>query len=498
MASIQSTSRSGISWSLAGQMTKRGLYVAFAVWLAHLLEPESFGLMAMATAVIGFASVFSDMGLSLALIYDRESGDRQYQSVFIIHLIMGILLTTATAALSPAVAAFYGDPRLLPLSQWLSLGFVLSVPHFIPMALLRKELAFKKIALTEIAVTALSGGAAIAFAYAGAGVYAIVIQTLFYKVLLSLVLWWVSPWRIHLRFRRGRLRGILTFSAYSLATEIVDYTARNIDNILIGKYMGSASLGFYDFAYKVMLSPNIFISSAISNVLFPVFSKIQQDTKTIKSMFLKAQRVLVLIVAPAMLGLVATADVFILTILGPNWSGMTRVLQIMAFVGAQKAVGALLTNLYLSQGRVDLSFRYAAFSRVLLIGSIIAGLPWGIEGVAFCYAVARTIVSVPNTVAACRLVEIGRGEIFRNTAGIFLLAGGMAGVVYGIKSVWLSDESAWLQLLLCTTTGILLYIFLLYFFRVKAWKELRTVSRDLFLQGKTGGKTETPSPYDPK
>lgn len=196
-------------------------------------------------------------------------------------------------------------------------------------------------------------------------------------------------------------------------------------------------------------------------------------------MFLKAQRILVLINVPAMLGLVVLADVFILSVLGKQWLGMTTVLQIMAFVGAQKTIGALLTNLYLATGRTDLSFKYGTLFRLLLIGSIVAGLPWGIEGVALSYAIARTIVMIPNTIVACRLVHISRAEVFHNVAGIFAIAVVMALGVFGIKT-WLLHTCApvW-QLLAGTLCGIGIYSLLLHLFQIKAYLEVRALLKEL-------------------
>lgn len=265
------------------------------------------------------------------------------------------------------------------------------------------------------------------------------------------------------------------FSAYNMGTEIMEFIAKNIDNILIGRFIGSAALGMYDYAYKVMLSPNIFIASAVSSVLFPTFSKIQEDKAVIKKMFLKAQRILVLINVPAMLGLMVLAEVFILSILGEAWLGMKTVLQIMAFVGAQKTIGALLNNLYLSMGRADLSFKYGTMFRLLLIGSILAGLPWGIEGVALSYAIARTIVMIPNTVIACRLVGITGSEVTGNVAGIIGVAGTMAVSVFAVRVFLLAGMLPWMQLLIGTFTGVVIYTVLLHVFKIRAYFELKTL-----------------------
>lgn len=475
----QNSITDSISWSLAGQLSKRGLYVLFAIWLANILGPESFGLVAMAGSFIGLASVFSDMGLSMALIQDQKSGEQQYQSVFVINLLLGILLTILVAVTSPLIAAFYGDDRLLPLTLLLSLTFILGAPNFIQLTILRKALEFRVIAIAETIATLLSGVVAIFLAYQGAGVYAIVIQTLLYKVLFNLVLWHYSHWRPTFSFKRGGLKKMFQFSAYNMGTEVMEFIAKNIDNILIGRFIGSAALGMYDYAYKVMLSPNIFISSAISSVLFPTFSRMQEDKVVIKKMFLKAQRILVLFNVPAMLGLMVLAEVFIRSILGEAWLGMKTVLQIMAFVGAQKTIGALLNNLYLSMGRTDLSFKYGAIFRLLLIGSILAGLPWGIEGVALSYAIARTIVMIPNTVIACRLVGITGAEVTGNVVGIFVVAGLMAIAVFTVKTNLLAGMLPWLQLLAGTFTGICIYTLLLHFFNIKAYLELKILINEM-------------------
>jgi len=382
---------SGLFWSFISQGGKQISQFIITVILARLLSPNDFGLFAMVTVFVNFAAIFSEMGISSALIQKQDTLDRHYYSAFWLNVVGGIVLTIIFIVASPLIAWFYKKPELQPILIVISINFFISSFVVIQQVILTKEMDFKSLAVRDIIAVVLSGAIGIYMAYHGFGVWSLVYQSIAFTLFNAVLLWVLSSWRPKFEFAILDLKDIFCFSANLTGFNVINYFARNIDQLLIGKFLGTQALGYYTIAYKIMLYPLQNISWVIGKVMFPAFSKIQNDLEKVRNTYMKMVKAISLVSFPLMLGLFVIAPEFVNVFFGQKWGPIIILLRIFCFCGIVQSIGTTVGNILLSQGRADLQLKMQLLGTAIVVMSIIMGLRWGINGVAFCYTLQSVI-----------------------------------------------------------------------------------------------------------
>lgn len=473
--SLRRKTISGITWSAASQVGRQAILFIVGVILVRLLSPREFGLVAMVTVITGFASIFAELGLSAALVQKRDVRSEHLSSVFWVNIAAGITLTALFVLGAPLIAGFYGEPMLLSLTMVIALSFVIQSTAIVQRTLLSKALDFRRLSFAEIGAATGAGIIAITMALAGFGVWSLVAKSIVSAVIMTTTLWLMSDWRPAMSFSWASVKELLGFSSNLLGEKTLNYWVRNIDNLLIGKVLGSGSLGIYSRAYAIMLFPLRNISGVIARVLFPALSTIQQDKQRVKRAFLRVVRVISLITFPLMLGLFVTAESFVLAVFGQQWSEMIPILRILCFIGVAQSIVTLVGSLFLSQGRADLQFRLGLFIKPMLIMGIVIGLNWGIVGVAIGYAAAVTVAQYLNLRFAGSLVDISYSEVLLELSGAFLCAATMGVCVYGVGHLLPQEWGHFGRLAVQVPAGIIIYLILVHGFKLRAYSEVRNL-----------------------
>ena len=389
--SLRKKTVKGLTWLGMAQAGKQAYQFAITAVLARLLSPDDFGLLGMATVFIGFVTIFGEMGVSSALIQKQDADDHHLSSAFWLNIATGLVLTVIFWAAAPLIAAFYDKPKLTLILQFSSLNFIFASFTVIQQAILMKEMDFKSLAIRDIGAVVASGVIGVSLAYAGFGVWALVYQFLTFTLFNSILLWIFSKWRPGFTFSLSAIKDIFNFSANMTGFLVLNYFARNVDYLLIGKFLGAEALGYYTLAYKLMLVPLRNISEVIGKVMFPAFSRIQDDLDKVRTAYQKMVKAISLVTFPMMLGLFAIAPEFVNVVFGQKWEPVIMLLRIFCFCGMFQSIGTTVGNILLSQGRADLHLKLQILGTAIVIGSILIGLRWGINGVAFCYTV-QTVV----------------------------------------------------------------------------------------------------------
>ncbi len=473
MSEFRDKAIAGVSWSVAGQAARQVLGLVAGIVLARLLSPEVFGLVAMITVITGFAHVFADLGFGAALIQKEDLRPEHLSSVFWLNVACGGLLSVLFMLGAPLIGAFYEEPLLVPLTVALATTFFISSLGIVQRTIFTRAIDFRVLSMAEVGAVALSGAVAIGMAYNGWGVWSLAAQQIINAAALTGLLWVLSPWRPRLAFRWAAVRDLLGFSANLLGEQTLNYWVRNLDDLLIGRVIGSASLGVYNRAYAIMLFPLQNVSRVIARVMFPSLSTIQQDKPRVKDVFLKMTRTIALLSFPLMCGLLATTEAFVLAVFGPQWSAMIPILRVLCVVGLAQSIVTLVGSLFLSQGRADLQFRLGLFTKPLLVTGIVVGLQRGVLGVAVGYALAVGVSQYLNLRFAGALVGLTYAELLKNLAGVFACAAAMAGLVFGLGLLLPPAWPSWAALAVQVPFGVVVYAALVHGFGVAAYREAR-------------------------
>ena len=448
---------SGVKWSTISQVGRQAMQLVTIAILARFLTPDDYGLVGMASIVIGFAMLFSDLGTASTVIQRQNISEPFLSSIFWFNAIIGCLACVTIYLSAPLIAGFYQEPRLTLLMQVLSFNFLVAGGGIVQKALLERKLEFYSLAKIEIIASVVGSITGISAAVAGFGPWSLVYQTLVVTIVTTTLLWLFAAWQPKRVLQWSELRTVYSYSLNLTGFNIFNYFARNADYLLIGRFLGSQALGYYTLAYRVMLYPLQNISSVLSRVLFPSLSLIQNDQVRFRSMYLRATGIVALVAFPLMLGLMGLADTLILVAFGVQWLPVASVLTILAPVGMLQSVGTLVGIIYQAMGRTDWMFRWGVGSGLLVILAFAIGLQWGILGVAAAYALIVAVISYPSFAIPFKLINLPMRDLLKVLWRPLISSGLMLVVVMGLKLTLVSQISELWVLLITVPIGVLIY-----------------------------------------
>jgi PST family polysaccharide transporter len=350
----------------------------------------------MVAAVTSFVQLFKDLGLSMATVQRAEVTGGQVNALFWVNVAVSALATLITALLSPGIAWFYADPRLVPVTLALASGIFLSGLSVQHEALMKRQMRFTAIAVIEVAAVTASVILAIAAAWLGADYWALVVQQLSRVIFATLGAWIACSWRpSRPRWAQGA-RSMLAFGGHLTGFRLLNYFARNADDILIGRFVGAEALGYYTRAYKLLLAPIELIRNPISNVVIPSLSRLQDKPERFRGYSMRALSIIVFLSMPLITFCFAEADRLVLLALGPQWTEAAAIFRVLAAAAFVQSFNMVTGWSFTSLGQTDRWFKWGILFALLIVTSFIAGLPWGAYGVASGYAIANYLILLPS------------------------------------------------------------------------------------------------------
>jgi O-antigen/teichoic acid export membrane protein len=420
---LKAQSIKGGAVTLTSQIAKFLLQTVSTVILARLLTPADYGLIAMVAVVINFIMMFKDMGLSMATVQKSEINHAQISTLFWINIAISLLIMMILAGLAPLVSWFYTKPQLTLVTLALASTFIFSGLTIQHRALLIRQMRFGRIALVEISAMLISVIAAVISAYCGAGYWALVIMQVVLAITNAIGVWIVCPWRPGLPERHTNIGSMLFFGGNLTGFNLINYFARNADNILIGKFIGSTSLGFYSRAYSLLMLPIQQINAPISSVAIPALSRLQGQPEKFKNYYLQAINLIAFITMPLVLLMAALSNQIILIFLGPNWLPAALIFKVLAFSAVIQPILNTTGWIYISLNQTDRLVRWGMISCPVIILSFLIGLPWGTLGVAVSYTICMClIIPVPCLFFAFRFSPIKISDCLTAIAKPFIMS----------------------------------------------------------------------------
>lgn len=382
--------------------------------LARLLTPEEYGTVAVLTAFSGLFSVFADAGISTAIAQFQDLTQDDYDRLFFLSLILGLVLAAAFLALSFGIAWLYGNPIYIPLGAVMTLSVLFNALNMVPNGVLIKERKFSLIGMRLVVCTASVGAVVILLALLGLGVYAIALQS----VLTSL---FVFLWNLagsHLRMSIGDVRPVLgkvgRFSVYQFGSDAIGWLAGNADSLIVGKMFGEASLGYYNKAYNLYGYPMNILAAPITSTLLPFLSPLQDDLDALRAKYLGVARKVSFIVALCTAWMNVCSQEVILVMYGETWAPAIPLLQVLSLAIYARGVNSAAAPLMSSTGRSDLLMRSTTINTVMTLGMIVLGGSLGsVQALATCVAIAYNIeFIIPMYLCSRYCLRMGVGEYF--------------------------------------------------------------------------------------
>jgi O-antigen/teichoic acid export membrane protein len=363
--------------------------------LARLLTPQDYGLVGMVAVIIGFVSMFKDLGLSTATIQRAEINALQISTLFWINVALSLAVMLVCVAIAPLVALFYHEPRLRLITAVYGFGFVLGGLTVQHEALLRRQMRFTGLAAAEVLALLASVITAVILAWYGAGYWALVASQLSLGFVYLCCMWRLCGWRPGWPSRNAGIRSMLAFGGNFTGFSIINYFARNLDNLLIGKFWGSQQLGLYAKAYQLLLLPIDQINAPVSAVAVPALSRLADDPERYRDAYLRILQKVAIVTMPGVALMIVTADWIVRIVLGPQWVEAGWIFSLLGIAGLVQPAANTTGWLYLTQGRTHQMLQWGLIASIIIIASIVAGLPWGAVGVAAAYSGTFLCVVTP-------------------------------------------------------------------------------------------------------
>lgn len=376
------TAAKSIGWSVVDKWGTRLTSLVVILFLGRILDAESFGVVALATVYTALAAVFVDSGFGRSLVQKHELTEVDKNTAFWVNVGLGTVLAGITIAIAPAISELAGIPVLEPVLQALSLGLFLNGLSSTPAALLEREFRFKTLAMRRAVGTISGGSAAIICAFAGFGVWSLVIQTLVTATISTTVLWLTSDWRPRRSFSVQSFKSLRTVGLSVMGIELVAYFNSQADKLLIGAFMDAESLGYYYIALQITTVITSLFSSVFGNISLTTFSRVQKDTNQLVYWFLRLTSISSFTAIPFFSLVCASAPTLVPFVLGPQWEGSVPIIQILALLGIINAAIMFDRNLLISVGLGRRAFRMTLGQALLGIALILPGLHFGVLGVA--------------------------------------------------------------------------------------------------------------------
>ncbi|MFS0724091.1 MOP flippase family protein [Paenibacillus sp. 1P07SE] len=406
--SLKGKGIAAMKWSSLSTVISIVIQMLQLVILSRLLSPEDYGLMGMIMVVVAAAVNFSDMGISNAIIHRQDVTRNHLSTLYILNIGTSAILCLVIFLSAPLVAAFYNEPRLVELVQWMSL--LCLFPAFGQQfeVMFRKELKFNNIAKIHILGYTSGFVVAVLGAFFGYGVYALIGSHLTNALVRSLGLVAIG-WRVwtpKLHFARTDLKGYLSFGVYQMSSNVLQSLISNLDYLIIGRLFGAQVLGYYNFAYQLVYMPHQKIGPLVNTVALPLFAKMQNDTIQLREGFLKVLNGVTMLNAPIYLGIVVTAPVLVPFVFGDQWLPSVVLIQILGVMMLIRSMIIPIQPLLQSKGRADIYFRYTLINVALQVPIlIIGGMVGGSVGVALAFILVQVLLfGIQYTYAVRKMV----------------------------------------------------------------------------------------------
>jgi teichuronic acid exporter len=397
---------SGIAWTAVWRWTGQVVSWGGTAYAARILTPGDYGLVGMAMLGIGLVRTVENFGMDAVLVQDRSIVGQDQARLAGFVILIGFLLFGTFAALSTPIAVFFRESQVAALVVALGLLCVSDALQVVPRATLQKELQYKRLAWAQFIQVLATQATLVAAAWLGLGVWSLVVNTLAGAFTVTLLLIYWRPYAIHWPRELSRLSKPLLQGWRILVSRFAWYAYSSADQTVVGRVLGSESLGIYSFSVTFSTTISEEITSVVSRVIPGVFTTVQHRIEELRRYFLLLTELVSLVAFPISFGTAAVADLMVPVVLGPQWDAVIAPLRLLcvytAFLASQLLVGPIL----LWTGRFRANMWCSILAMVVMPISFYAGSSWGLIGIAWAWVIAMPIANLPSFIIAFRVIDI--------------------------------------------------------------------------------------------
>ena len=452
---LKQQTKKGLYWSFFNQFSNYGMQFCVGIVMARLLSPSDYGITALPGVFLAIAAVFQDSGMAGALIRKPEIEEKDYSTLFLYSIGMGILMYAALFFASPYIASYFETPVLIPLVRVTALTFLWGPITTVQYVFLKRKLDFKTPTKISIATKIFSAIVGITMAYMGYGLWALVISGVLSGFLNLILIVWAVRWYPRTGWSNESFKYLWGYGNKMLASSLLETAYSNITPLFVAKYYSPADLGVYNRARNYAIMPSQNVTGVIQNVTFPVLSKMQDDDESLARNYRRMLKTTAFVVFPLMMLLAGLARPLIITMITAKWEACIILLQLLCFSLMWYPIHSINLNLLQVKGRTDLFFRLEVIKKIIGLSILVVTLPLGL--VVFCIGgiISSLVCLAVNTYYTGKLINVGYLKQMRDLFPTFFLSLVLFGVILALNQF---ISSYLLQILVGGTIGSLVYL----------------------------------------
>ena len=481
--SVERKAISALKWATASKLVVQIVSWAGTLVVIRLLTPQDYGLMAKVAVVIAISGAIAELGLGAAIVRAVDTARDDLRKIYGVSLLFGASITAALVASAPLLSRLFQEPRLTWPIAGASLQIIVGAAAIIPSALATRDLSFRRLAKIEMAAGVTGIAATLLLALLGAGVWALVLGTLFGAIVRTAALLTVGE-RVRPLFS---LRGIgehLKFGLTLVGNRVSYFIVVQSDVLIGSAFLSTTEIGQYSVALQIATLPMAKVMGTINDITLPVVAQQRGDLARVRQAVLRSLGVISLIAFPVIWGISAVAPELVRVLFGPKWLQAVPALAILPLVVPIRMVCSVMFSASLALGHRQLDLRNTIINFVLIPGGFFIGAHWGLVGLCLSWLVSVPIAYAFSVPAVLRFIGIRAFDLLAECGPPAAAAAVMYGAIWALRPMMV-DLPAFVTLGALSTLGAAVYIVAMALISRRHLVAARTFARSLLTKDAT-------------
>ena len=479
VSSIKKQTITGAFWKFGERALTEEIQFIISIILARILMPDDYGLIALVSIFTVFCDKLIICGFATSLIQKKNADNADFSSVFYFSLVAAILLYTLLFFVAPFIASFYDRfdrDTLIAVIRVSGLSLFLVAFNSVQLAYISKNMLFKRNFWSALGAIIVSGGLGIAMAYNGFGVWSLVAQSMIKTFVGMLILLLTVRWKPDLSFSFTRLQELFSYGWRIFVSSIIKVIYNDIRTLVIGKVYTPADLAFYNRAQILPQLVDSNVTGTIDSVLFPAYSKLQDDKKALVGAMRRAVKTSCYILMPILALMAAVAFPLVRVLLTDKWLTCVPFMQILCFAFMFSPVETENLQSIKAIGRSDIVLRLEIVKRTIGVLLLIIAVPIGLHAIAWSMVFGNVIAAILNAFPNKKLIGYSFFKQLMDIIPSIL----MSALVFAVANAFIyfnPEMNVWWQLVGGSCLGVFTYFICSWIFQVETFMYIATLLR---------------------
>ncbi|MCP4267543.1 MAG: lipopolysaccharide biosynthesis protein [Candidatus Brocadiaceae bacterium] len=460
-------------WNTLIRIPSQGICFVFSILTARILIPEDFGILGIAMMVIGYANIITNFGLNEAIIQKRVTDKKVLNSIFTFDFGISATLVIIFYFLAGYAAIFFNVPECKDVIKVASAVFIITAFSGIPRSILKRDMDFKTISIMDTIQAIACSSLTLVLAMYHLNYWALVYGQIIPMFLITMILCIRAKWMPLFQYDSSSMKEIYNFGIWNFLKTQLQYFTAQIDKLIIGRFMGTVSLGLYDRAMSIAKMPLKSLTMNINAVMFSSFSEYQDKIAELQNKFKKSLTLISIMNIPIFVGLIVIAPYFVHVLLGDKWGPMITPFQIILFACIFGSFGGLVASLNVAMGNYKTHTLLCFLSSVFFVACCFLLLRFGLCGISVSFLAYYAIVHALTLYLAMSKVAVSLKEIVYAVLPGFLGSSIMYSTLKMLSLYYLPDYS-FKNMVVLVISGIVIYMLYMFIEKSKSTRVIKS------------------------